>query len=84
MSETFNCLIMGAAGRDFHNFQTFFRRHPHFRVCAFTAAQIPDIESRAFPRELAGEHYSQDIPIHPEEQLPQLIREGSIDFVFLA
>ena len=64
MAETFNCLIMGAAGRDFHNFQTFFRDRPSFRVCAFTATQIPYIESRAFPRSLAGPNYTSDIPIY--------------------
>ena len=73
MAETFNCLIMGAAGRDFHNFQTFFRDRPSFHVLAFTAAQIPYIESRAFPRSLAGPSYTDDIPIYSELQLPELI-----------
>jgi predicted GTPase len=81
---TFNCLIMGAAGRDFHNFRTFFLRHPEFRVRAFTAAQIPFIEQRSFPRSLAGPHYEHDIPIHPEADLPELIRQHAVDFVFLA
>jgi predicted GTPase len=80
----FNCIIMGAAGRDFHDFQVFFRDRPRFRVLAFTAAQIPFIETRAFPRELAGPHYAADIPIHAEARLPELIRELEIDFVFLA
>lgn len=84
MSETFQCLIMGAAGRDFHNFEMFFRERPQFRVCAFTAAQIPDISSRVFPQSLAGPNYSADIPIYPESQLPELIRRYRIDFVFLA
>lgn len=84
MAETFNCLIMGAAGRDFHNFQTFFRDRPSFRVCAFTAAQIPYIESRAFPRSLAGPNYMTDIPIYSELQLPELITRLGIQFVFLA
>jgi predicted GTPase len=80
----FNCLIMGAAGRDFHDFQTFFRDRPQFRVLAFTAAQIPFIAARSFPRELAGPNYDADIPIHPEQRLGELIRELDIDFVFLA
>ncbi len=84
MSATLNCIIMGAAGRDFHDFQTFFCDRPEYRVCAFTATQIPFIESRAFPRELAGPHYDADIPIVPESQLPDLIRQFDIDFVFLA
>lgn len=82
--QTFRCLIMGAAGRDFHNFQTFFRDHPQFYVCAFTATQIPFIASRPFPRELAGPQYAHDIPIFPEEQLPELIDRYRADFVFLA
>jgi predicted GTPase len=75
---------MGAAGRDFHNFQTFFRDRPEFRVRAFTATQIPFIESRRFPRELAGPNYQADIPIHLEAELPELIRKLDVDFVFLA
>lgn len=84
MPGTFNCIIMGAAGRDFHNFQTFFRERPEFHVRAFTATQIPFIESRSFPRELAGENYDADIPIHLEGDLPELIQRLDIDFVFLA
>lgn len=84
MSANFNCIIMGAAGRDFHDFQTFFRRNPRFRVCAFTATQIPFIESRVFPRSLAGPDYESDIPILPEQQLADLIRQYDVDFVFLA
>ncbi|WP_242342696.1 cyclic 2,3-diphosphoglycerate synthase [Anaeromyxobacter terrae] len=78
------CIIMGAAGRDFHDFQTFFRARPEFRVVAFTAAQIPFIERRAFPRELAGPGYDADVPIHPEADLPRLIRELDVDLVFLS
>lgn len=81
---TFNCIIMGAAGRDFHDFRTFFRRNPQFRVRAFTATQIPDIELRSFPKSLAGSAYDSDIPIHPESQLADLIDQLEIDFVFLA
>ncbi|QDU51665.1 cyclic 2,3-diphosphoglycerate synthase [Gimesia panareensis] len=84
MSAQYQCLIAGAAGRDFHNFQTFFRQHPEFHVCGFTATQIPFIESRSYPQSLAGPDYAADIPIFPEEQLPELIKRFRIDFVFLA
>jgi len=84
MTHRFNCLIMGAAGRDFHNFQTFFRDRPEFRVRAFTATQIPYIDQRHFPRSLAGPLYDADIPIYPESQLSELIHTLDIDWVFLA
>lgn len=84
MSAQYQCLIAGAAGRDFHNFQTFFRQHPEFHVCGFTATQIPFIESRSYPQSLAGPDYTADIPIFPEAQLPELIKRFDIDFVFLA
>ena len=82
--STFRCIIAGAAGRDFHDFLTFFQDRSEFTVCAFTAAQIPFISSRVFPKSLAGENYEADIPIYPEEQLPELISQLEIDFVFLA
>jgi predicted GTPase len=75
---------MGAAGRDFHDFLTFFRAHPDHRVVAFTAAQIPFIERRSFPHELAGPGYDDDIPIFPEEQLGELITHLRVDLVFLS
>ncbi|MFH1299719.1 MAG: GTPase, partial [Planctomycetota bacterium] len=84
MDQKFNCIIAGAAGRDFHNFLTFFRKHPEFYVCAFTATQIPFIASRSFPQSLAGPDYAADIPIFPEERLPELIHQFHVDFVFLA
>ena len=84
MSKNFNCIIMGAAGRDFHDFQTFFRTNTQFRVCAFTATQIPFIERRRFPRAMAGSGYDDDIPIFPESDLPDLIDRFGIDFVFLS
>jgi predicted GTPase len=84
MKEKFNCIIMGAAGRDFHDFQTFFLRNPQFHVCAFTATQIPFIASRSFPQSLTGSVYEADIPIFLEDELPELIRRFNIDFVFLA
>lgn len=77
-------LIMGAAGRDFHNFNVFFRKNEVYEVAAFTAAQIPGIAGRSYPKELAGSLYDRDIPIYPEEQLENLIREKKIDQVVLA
>ncbi|HZY03836.1 MAG TPA: hypothetical protein VFF02_10055 [Anaeromyxobacteraceae bacterium] len=79
----FRCIVLGAAGRDFHDFQVFFRDRPEFRVVAFTAAQIPFIERRTFPRELAGAGYQADLPIYPESELPRLLRELEVDFAFL-
>jgi predicted GTPase len=80
----FNCIIMGAAGRDFHDFRSFFAQQPAFRVCAFTATQIPFITERSFPRALAGEHYDADIPIFDESELPALISRFKVQFVFFA
>ncbi len=74
-----NIIIIGAAGRDFHNFNTCFRDNPAFHVVAFTAAQIPDIDDRKYPPELAGELYPEGIPIHPEEELPELIKQHQVD-----
>jgi predicted GTPase len=68
-------IIIGAAGRDFHNFNTFFRNNDHYRVVAFTAAQIPDIHGRRYPAELAGELYPEGIPICQQDELQVLIRE---------
>ena len=77
-------LIMGAAGRDFHNFNVFFRGNDSYRVVAFTATQIPSIDDRRYPAELAGELYPDGVPIHPEEELESLIEELSIQQVILA
>ncbi len=74
-----NVIIIGAAGRDFHNFNTFFRNNEYYNVAAFTAAQIPDIEGRKYPAELTGKLYPNGIPIHAEEELPELIRKLNID-----
>src|SRR6056297_471803 len=75
-----NVIIIGAAGRDFHNFNTYFRGNPDFNVVAFTAAQIPDIEGRKYPASLAGEDlYPEGIPIYAEEDLPRLIKELQVD-----
>ncbi len=83
MSKT-RVLIMGAAGRDFHNFNTVFRDNPAYQVVAFTATQIPDIEGRLYPPELAGPLYPQGIPIYPENDLAALIRQQAIDEVVFA
>jgi predicted GTPase len=84
MDQAYDCIVMGAAGRDFHNFLTFLRDNPGFRVRAFTATQIPFIDARSFPASLAGPAYPEDIPIHDESRLPELIRELHIDFVFFS
>ncbi|MGM0498329.1 MAG: cyclic 2,3-diphosphoglycerate synthase, partial [Bacteroidota bacterium] len=75
-----NVIIIGAAGRDFHNFNTYFRGKSEFNVVAFTAAQIPDIEGRKYPASLAGEDlYPDGIPIYAEEELPKLIKDLNVD-----
>jgi len=75
---------MGAAGRDFHNFNVHFRDNPDYEVVAFTATQIPDIEGRAYPPELAGNLYPQGVPIVSENELTTLIKEKAIDLVVFA
>ena len=77
-------IIMGAAGRDFHNFNVYFRNNRYYKVVGFTAAQIPGIQRRVYPPELAGENYPGGIPVYPEEDLPKLIGESKIDEVFFA
>ncbi len=77
-------IIMGAAGRDFHNFNTYFRGNTDYEVLAFTATQIPDIEGRLYPAELAGDLYPSGIPIRAEEELSALIREHDIEQVIFA
>ena len=77
-------IIMGAAGRDFHNFNTFYRGNEKYEVVAFTATQIPNIEGRKYPAELAGELYSEGIPIYPESELESLIKQEKIDQVVFA
>ncbi len=74
-------IIMGAAGRDFHNFNVYFRDNEKYEVVAFTATQIPDIEGRVYPPELAGKLYPKGIPIYPEEQLTELIKKYDVDEV---
>ncbi len=79
-----NVLIMGAAGRDFHNFNTYFRNNNNYQVMLFTAAQIPDIDDRKYPAELAGPLYPNGIPIMSEDELPHLIKANHIDEVFFS
>ncbi|MFO7658053.1 MAG: cyclic 2,3-diphosphoglycerate synthase [Bacteroidales bacterium] len=79
MTTKRNAIIIGAAGRDFHNFNTFFRNNPLYNVIAFTAAQIPDINGRKYPPELAGKLYPDGIPIYAEAELEMLIGEHHAD-----
>ncbi|MDA3909745.1 MAG: cyclic 2,3-diphosphoglycerate synthase [Bacteroidales bacterium] len=74
-----NVIIIGAAGRDFHNFNTFFRGNEAYNVVAFTAAQIPDIDGRKYPKELAGDLYPEGIPIFVEDDLEKLIKEHNAE-----
>lgn len=83
-SQRQRVLILGAAGRDFHDFNVCFRDDPDYEVVAFTAAQIPGIEKRRYPAELSGSLYPDGIPIYPEEQLQALIRAKSIQQVVFA
>lgn len=77
-------IIMGAAGRDFHNFNVFFRNRKEYEVVAFTATQIPNIVGRTYPASLAGKNYPDGIPIYPEEQVPKLIKKYGVDLVVFA
>jgi predicted GTPase len=83
MSEQ-RVLILGAAGRDFHNFNTYYRGNKAYKVVAFTATQIPGIEGRLYPPELAGEGYPEGIPILPEDEMETIIREREVDQVVFA
>ncbi len=74
-----NVIIIGAAGRDFHNFNTCYRGNENYNVVAFTAAQIPDIDGRKYPKELAGDLYPDGIPIYEEKELPGLIKSLKVD-----
>jgi predicted GTPase len=79
-----NVVIIGAAGRDFHNFNTCYRDNEAYNVVAFTAAQIPDIDGRKYPHELAGRLYPDGIPIYPEKDLEKLIIDHNIDVCVFA
>ena len=74
-----NVIIIGAAGRDFHNFNTYFRNNPAYKVVAFTAAQIPDIAGRKYPAALAGDLYPEGIPIYAQDELERLIKDLDVD-----
>ncbi|MEA3360505.1 MAG: cyclic 2,3-diphosphoglycerate synthase [Thermodesulfobacteriota bacterium] len=74
-------IIMGAAGRDFHNFNVYFKENPRYKVIAFTAAQIPTIDGRIYPPELSGNLYPAGISIYPEAELAELIRKNRVDLV---
>ena len=82
--ESIRVIILGAGGRDFHNFNTCFKKHPSYRVIAFTATQIPFIADRIYPPELAGPRYSKGIPIFPEGELPRLLSEVPVDQVIFS
>ena len=77
-------IILGAAGRDFHNFNVYFRDNENYKVVAFTATQIPGIDDKKYPAELAGKLYPNGIDIHPEADLHKLIKEHNADLVILA
>jgi predicted GTPase len=76
-----NVIIMGAAGRDFHNFNVYFRDNSRYRVVGFTATQIPDIDGRCYPPELSGDGYPDGIPIYPDHRLAELIADHRVDLV---
>ena len=84
MTNKKKIIIMGAAGRDFHNFNTYFRDNEDYNVVAFTATQIPGIYGRQYPSELSGKLYPEGIPIYPEEDIKKLIVENDIDEVIFA
>lgn len=84
MAERTRVLIMGAAGRDFHNFNTYFREDEKYEVVAFTATQIPYIEDRKYPAELAGRLYPEGIPIRDESEMPELVKKHGVEQVVFA
>jgi len=81
---TRNAIIMGAAGRDFHDFNVYFRDNPEYKVVAFTATQIPYIANRTYPPSVAGRLYPEGVPIYPEEKLGELIEKNSVTDVYFA
>ncbi|MCO6436746.1 MAG: GTPase [Phycisphaerae bacterium] len=83
-SKKINVIIVGAAGRDFHDFNVFWKNDPRYNVVAFTAAQIPDIDGRVYPRVLSGDRYPKGIPIEPEAKLPELIKKHNVEQVTMA
>lgn len=83
-SMRINTIILGAGGRDFFHFLRVYRDNPRYKMAAFTATQIPFIEKRKFPKELAGPFYKKDIPIYPEKKLPELLKKFKVDEVNFA
>jgi len=81
--KKYNVILLGASGRDFFNFLQYFKNNPLYNVVCFTQAQIPGIEKRSFPKELAGKLYSKPIPFYSEEKLPKLIKKFKVDYVYL-
>jgi len=84
LTQKTKVIIMGAAGRDFHNFNVYFRNNENYEVVAFTATQIPDIAGRKYPSELSGPLYPNGIPIYPEEKITELMKENNVDQVVFA
>lgn len=84
MERRIRTVIMGASGRDFHNFLVYFKDRKEYEVVAFTQSQIPGIENRKFPKELAGEYYRRDIPFFSEEKLPEVVKKYNVDLIVLA
>lgn len=84
MKKPKKVIICGAGGRDFHNFLVYFKDDPEYEVVGFTATQIPGIEQREFPKELAGDLYNENIKIYPEKELPNLIKQYNVDEVVLS
>lgn len=84
MSVKKNVIIMGAAGRDFHNFNVYFKDNKDYNIAAFTATQIPEIHNRIYPPELAGRLYPKGISIYPEEKITKLIKENNVEMVVFA
>ena len=84
MKKTIRTILLGAAGRDFHNFNMVYRDNPNYKVVAFTATQIPGITGRVYPKELSGKLYPKGIPIYQEEKLPELIKKFKVDLVVLS
>lgn len=84
MAKRKKVIIMGAAGRDFHNFNVYYRDNEEYEVVAFTAQQIPNIAGRKYPASLAGKLYPDGIPIYPEEELPKLVKDMDVDEVVFA
>ncbi|MEO0135033.1 MAG: GTPase, partial [candidate division WOR-3 bacterium] len=81
MKERKRVIIMGAGGRDFHNFNIYFKNNPDYEVVAFTQTQIPEIEGRIYPKELAGDLYPEGIPLYSEKELVNLIKEKNVSLV---